>query len=670
MNKRWAIREADAEASRGFVQSLGIPKPLADVLSSRGIRKAEDALAFLQPSITLLHSPFLMKDMENAVVRFKKAIELKETIAVFADSDLDGLTSLAALMTLIQRISPGAHVHFRYPRGNEYYGLTKDVIDEFHEKNVTFLITLDCGTKDVAEIAYAAEKGIDALVIDHHEAEGELPRSLVVNPKRKDCKYPFKELAGVGVVFKFCHAVLMSYVPAFSKKFLIVTQSRSHFEMALILNGVVLWSGSCANEKDISNRANDADYLMGYHCGDILRKNTLKHVDIEEELKSLSNVNQNLSSGQDYHRIKGNSIDAAVCAFRELQYRKSPRIIEFNNSILGLVALGSIADIVPLVNENRILVRMGLEALKSTPHEGLSLLLNNKKVTSKTLGWHVAPILNAPGRMGKTDCTAEFLLGADGRGHREILEEILGLNTKRREMVDNEFARISELIENGNIDTSSEIVFVKADLPEGVIGLIANRVSDVLKKPVIVVSRPDENGVVKGSGRVRGDYDFFSKISDLAPLFGKIGGHAQAFGFTINEILLDEAVKKISQAVSDSNYQSPLDSIDCVLDIHDITIEAAESMELLEPTGKGNEEPVFLTRNMVIKKFLRIGADGRHGKYLFRDNCEAEAVGWNMGDLMEQYASAQALNLVYRLEAVSFNGRRYPQMVILDIFPK
>ncbi len=670
MNKRWALREADAEASHNLLQSLNIPKPLADVLSSRGIKKTEDALAFLHSSIARLHSPFLMKDMENAVVRFKRAIEKKETIAVFADSDLDGLTSLTALMTLIQRISPDTIIYFRYPRGNEYYGLTKEIIDEFHEKKVTFLITLDCGTKDVTEIAYAAEKGIDALVIDHHEAEGELPRSLVVNPKRKDCAYPFKELAGVGVIFKFCHAVLMSYVPAFSKKFFIVTQSRSHFEMALIVNGIVQWSGSCTDEKEISKRSNDADYLMGYHCGNVLRNTTLKYVNIEEELKSFSNLDQNLYSVPDFLPAKRSSIEAAIDAFRELQYRKSPRIIEFNNSILGLVALGSIADIVPLVDENRILVRMGLEALKSTSHEGLSLLLNNKKVTSKTLGWHVAPILNAPGRMGKTDYTAEFLLGSNGRGHKDILEEILGLNTKRREMVDDEFARISGLIENGDIDTSSEIVFVKADLPEGVIGLIANRVSDVLKKPVIVVSRPDENGLVKGSGRVRGDFDFFSKISDLAPIFEKIGGHAQAFGFTINEKVLDEAVKKILQAVSESNFQSPLDSIDCVLDINDITLEAAESMELLEPTGKGNEEPVFLTRDMVIKKFIRIGTDGRHGKYLFRDNLEVEAVGWNMGALMEQYASAQALDLVYRLEAASFNGRRYPQMVLLDIFPK
>lgn len=667
MNDRWAIRETDADASLGLIQSLGIPKPLADVLASRGIRKTEDAAAFLYPSISLLHSPFLMRDMSNAVVRFRKAIENKETIAVFADSDLDGLTSLTALMTLIQRLAPGLPVHFRYPRGNEYYGLTRDIIEEFHEKGATLLITLDCGTRDVAEIDLAAEKGMDTLVIDHHEAEGELPGSLIVNPKRKDCRYPFKELAGVGVVFKFCHAVLLSYLPGFSKKFLVVTKRNGVVEAALIVNGVIQWSSLLTSVEEISAPGYNADYIMGYYCGDILQKNNLKYVNIEEELESLSNSDRNLSNVQDFLPIKVRGIEAAVRAFRELQYRKSPRIIEFNNSILGLVALGSIADIVPLVDENRILVRMGLDALKCTSHEGLSLLLDNKKVTSKTLGWHVAPILNAPGRMGKTDCTAEFLLGGNGRTHEDILEEILGLNTKRREMVDDEIAKIFEMMGNGRIDVSGEVVFVRADLPEGVIGLIANRISDVLKKPVIVVSRPDENGVVKGSGRVRGEYDFFSKISSLAPLFEKIGGHAQAFGFTINEKFLDEAIAKISRAVCDGSYKSPMDPVDCVLDIREVTIEAAESLELLEPTGKGNEEPVFLTRGAVIRKFIRIGADGRHGKFLFTDNLEAEAVGWNMADRMERFASAKALNLVYRLEAAQFNGRKYPQMVILDI---
>lgn len=664
MNERWALRETDAEASLRLVESLAIPKPMADVLVSRGIKNPKEAYFFLQPSVCLLHSPFLMRDMEKAVERFRIAIEKKEIIAVFSDSDLDGLTSLTALLALIQRIAPDIQVHFRYPRGNEYYGLTRDAIDEFHEKHATLLITLDCGTKDVEEIAYAAQKGMDTIVIDHHEAEGELPCALILNPKRKDCPYPFKELAGVGVVFKFCHAVLLSYLPGFSKKFLIVSQSEKTCKAAKVVNGIVEWTGTCTGTEEIEALVHKADYVMGYRCGENFNKTGMRYLDIEEELKLIQASDTN--RGDSNSDIVLSNYEA-VDLFMELQYYRSPKIVEFNNYILGLVALGAIADIVPLIEENRVMVHLGLESLKNTSHAGLSLLLNNKKVSSRTLGWHVAPVLNAPGRMGRTEYTADFLLGTGGREHGDILEEILGLNKKRREMVDCEVNKIFEMITNGNIDTSRDVVFVRADLPEGVIGLIANRVSEMVKKPVIVVSRTDENGIVKGSGRVRGDFDFFSKISGLSIPFEKVGGHAQAFGFTIKEELLDGVVAQIARSVSVSNFTSPVDPVDCVLDIRDVTIEVAEKLELLEPTGKGNEEPVFLTRGAVLRKFVRIGVGNQHGKYLFKDNLEAEAVGWNIGDYMEQHASAGAVDIVYRLEVGNFNGRRYPQMVILDI---
>jgi single-stranded-DNA-specific exonuclease len=611
--------------------------------------------------------------MEKAVMRFRKAIANNETIGVFADSDLDGLTSLTALTTLIKRLAPDLTVHHRYPRGSEYYGLTKEVVDEFHERNATLLITLDCGTKDVAEIALAAEKGIDVIVIDHHEADGVLPETLIVNPKRKDCKYPFKELAGVGVVFKFCHAVLMSYLPGFSKKILIVSGSNGIIEAALVVNGIIERMGKCENKEELRALVQSVDFVMAYRCADAFFKNGIfdgiPYVDIAEELPSFQNDVPKFGASNFSQRTTRDGIDAAVRAFLELQYRKSPKIMEFNTYILGLVALGSIADIVPLVGENRVLVHMGLEALKQTAHDGLALLLENKKVSSKTLGWHVAPILNAPGRMGKTDYTANFLLGGNGQEKKDILDEIVGLNNKRKEIVEEECSRIHALIENGAIDSSGQFLFVKADLPEGLIGLIANRISDAMKKPVVVVSRPDEHGLVKGSGRVRGEFDFFSKIASLTPLFDKIGGHAQAFGFTIREEFLEEAIAKISASLSEDPFQSAGDPVDCVLDICSVTLPLAESLALLEPTGKGNEEPVFLTKGAVVRKCVRMGVDNRHGKYFFRDNAEAEAVGWHLGERMEQCARAGAVDMVYRLEVASYNGRTYPLMVLLDINP-
>jgi single-stranded-DNA-specific exonuclease len=679
MKPRWVYRPENEKAAGEIISALSLHPVIASILCKRDITTARDAYHFLNPRLSGLHSPFLMHGIDAAVARIRRAVEGGETIAIFSDSDLDGLTSLTTVVTLLNRLSPGLPVITRYPRNGEQYGLTQAVIGEFREKGATLLVTLDCGTRDIDEIAYAADAGLDTIVCDHHEPEERLPGAIIVNPRLRECGYPFKDLAGVGVAFKLCHAVLLSYLPGHSRRYLIITGEEGACQFAVAVNGTASDRGDINALQEIAPHAAGADAVLLYECAipaekirELCPDKTVFDMarEVEAVLKGLGlPCNEaTVSNFFAVHPYAGNGkLDAALRIFLELQYRKSPKVRDFNNSILGLVALGSIADIVPLTGENRILVHFGLESLKSTDHEGLSLLIDNRRVNSRTIGWHVAPVLNAPGRMGKTDFTADFLINNNGSEARNILEEITRLNERRKSIVAEHFGIFMKNLEDGLVDMASPLVFAEIDAPEGVAGLIANRIADEVNRPVVVVSRQGDGVHLKGSGRVKGSFDFFARIEPLAGLFEKLGGHAHAFGFTVNADRLGEVRNKMEEALASCTMEENTVEIDGELSIEEITTGFITALSKLEPYGNRNEEPVFCTRNAAVKGFSRLGSGKNHGKYLFRGNPQLEALGWGMADDMELCVESGYADLVYRLEISTYNSRNSPRMILVDV---
>lgn len=679
MKSRWVLKTGDEKVAGEIASALTISPVLASILCRRNITTPRDAFHFLNPRLSGLHSPFLMHGMDAAVKRIRRAIDGGETVAIFSDSDLDGLTSLTTVVTLFKRLAPGLTVHTRYPRNGEQYGLTMPVIDELSGLGATLLITLDCGTRDVDEIAHAAKSGLDVIVCDHHEPDERLPGAIIVNPRLHECAYPFKDLAGVGVAFKLCHGVLLSYLAGFSRKFLIVTEEGGAFQCAVVMNGTVVRVVERALREEIADLAKGAHAVMFHDCAGSIRQFKdlvpgMKAYDLGREVEDLmKRLGLEYADGSVEkffainRNIAGRKIDVASRIFLDVQYRKSAKVFEFNHGIMGLVALGSIADIVPLTDENRILVHYGLESLKSTDHQGLALLLDNRQVNTRTIGWHVAPVLNAPGRMGKTDYTADFLMNKTGGEVRPLMDEIITLNEKRKSIVAVHFGEFMKQLESGEIDLSSPLVFVELDAPEGVAGLIANRIADTVNRPVVVVSRQGEGGMLKGSGRVKGNFNFFAAVEPLSGLFEKLGGHAHAFGFTVRADRLQEVRRRMEEALSNCVIEADKVEIDYELAVGDITAGFIRDLSRLEPYGSTNEEPVFLTRNAALRAFSRLGSDKRHGKYLFAGNTEIEALGWGMGDDMNRFAEGGTVDLVYRLELSSFNGRTSPRMILIDL---
>ena len=215
MKNNWLTNDSPDELTLELFERYGINKIIGSILYSRGIKEKDELLSFLYPELNNLHSPFLMRGMSDAVFRIREALDKKERIAVFADSDLDGITSLTILYDLLLKC--GSIPMIRYPKNKEGYGLTCDIIDEFASSDISLLITVDSGIRDIQEIKYAASRGIETIITDHHEPDTNYPEAVIINPKMPDCNYPYKDLAGVGVALKLAHALLFSYTAAYEK---------------------------------------------------------------------------------------------------------------------------------------------------------------------------------------------------------------------------------------------------------------------------------------------------------------------------------------------------------------------------------------------------------------------------------------------------------------------
>lgn len=684
MKSNWQTREFTEDIVKEFSDNLKIDKYLSSILLSRGITNLKDAYDFLNPRLSSLHSPFLMKGMHEAVMRIREAISGNQKIGIFADSDLDGLTSLTILIKLLERL--GVEPYFRFAVDDEDYGLRKEVIEEMFENNIDLLITLDCGIRDIEEIEYARKLSIDVIVCDHHEQGKILPDAIIINPKILECTYPFKELAGVGVTFKFCHGILMSYLQSFNKEFIIISKDRDIIYVSYIVNGTL---NAIEQFKDFSdlyylNHDNNTDnrniVLYDSEYRELLSgilTNT-KIYDFKELLNTildrkispkitidglckLFSINKNIIHSK-YEIIN--------IIFSEIEYNNSAKITEFLNSIIDLVSIGTIADIMPVLGENRTIIYHGIRSLNSTTHPGLSILVKkiSSTITSKNVSWDISPLLNTPGRFGKTNLIASFFLEKDHENIQSVISEINKLNNERKNLIIKLLDSFRDGIDSGKYLFGENLVFIDSeDVPEGLCGLLANRVADITEKPVIVVSLYNNKETVKGSGRAVGNFNFFPYVESYSDLFEKIGGHQQAFGFTIKRENITDLKEKIGSSIGKCEILKTQYYIDLVIELEDLNVQFIKNLDILEPYGHRNKECLFLVKDALIKDFKRFGKNMNHGKYIFHKNNAIEAIGWDKADIMEKYHSREKIDIVCNLENNYYNGSVTPRMLIVDI---
>ena len=559
MNKKWQIFEPDKNKIEEIKNKYKVNQLLATILANRNILKEEDIRLFLNPTRNDFYNPFLITDMDIAVNRIIKAIENKENITIYGDYDVDGITSITVLKSFLNDI--GVETNTYIPnRLIEGYGLNKEAIDKISKKGCNLMIAVDCGISAIEEIEYANSLGIETIITDHHEAGNEIPKAIaVIDNKRKDSKYPFRELAGVGVVFKLIQAI-----------------------------GITL-------------KLKEESYL--------------KYLDI--------------------------------------------------------VCIGTISDIVPLVDENRVIAKLGLLLVAQTKNIGLRSIINSSgynKIDSNTISFGVAPRINACGRMGKAEEALELFLSKDKNEVNELTNKLNEHNRKRQETEKTIFENAVEKIKEEHLDENKAIIVGGENWHHGVIGIVSSKITEMYFKPSILFSF-EEDGIGKGSGRSIPGFDLHEALMKCSDTIEKFGGHSMAVGITVKKDNLEKFKKEFEQIATQSKIDEiiPIINIDAKVDLSDIDKEMVESLKQLEPFGEANKMPVFAFKNLKIDS-IRALSEGKHLKLTLKDNNYIiNAIGFNIGYLANEYRIGDKIDVAGVLEINTFNGVDNLQINIKDI---
>lgn len=559
MNKKWQIYDTNQEKIEEIESRYNLNKLLATILVNRNITTEKEIELFLNPTREDFYDPFLIKDMDIAIKRIIKAIENQEKVTIYGDYDVDGITSITVLKSFLKDVGLEAK-HYIPNRLKEGYGLNKPAIEKIAQEGCDLMITVDCGISGNNEIEYANSLGIETIITDHHEPGNELPNALaVIDNKRKDSEYPFRELAGVGVVFKVIQA-------------------------------------------------------LGKTLG-LKEESYLKYLDI--------------------------------------------------------VCVGTISDIVPLVDENRVITKLGLMLIKQTKNIGLKSIINSsgyKCIDSTTISFGVAPRINACGRMGKAEEALDLFLSTDINEVNKLTNKLNEHNKERQETEKAIFENAVEKIERERLNENRAIIVGGENWHHGVIGIVSSKITDMYFKPSILLSF-EEDGIGKGSGRSIPGFDLHEALMKCLDNIEKFGGHSMAIGITIKKENLKKFKEEFEKVAEEKHIEEiiPIINIDAKINLSDINKEMVESLSKLEPFGESNKTPIFAFKNLKIDS-IRALSEGKHLKLTLKDNNTIiDAIGFNIGKLAEEYRIGDKVDIAGILELNNFNGTQKMQINIKDI---
>lgn len=548
-------------------RELRIHPVISQILINRSISNPEDARKYLSPSLSELHNPFLMKDMKKGVERVIKAVHDREAIVIYGDYDVDGVTSVAILYRFLKRLN--VKVSYRIPdRFQEGYSLNLKAVDEIKSRGASLIITVDCGISDHEQIKYARSLGMDCIVLDHHEIPETLPDAwAVIDTNRSDCRFPFKHLAGVGIVFNFLIA----------------------------LRGMLREQGYWTDKTYPNLRA-----------------------------------------------------------------------------YLDLVALGTIGDISPLVDENRIFAKIGLDLINEGRCLGLQALkeisgLQNQAVDSAAASFSLIPRINAAGRVASADEALRLLLTDNWSEATAIAKKLDAYNRERQAMERRILNEILDEINAGAIDIDRSLVFASEDWHPGVIGIVASRLVDLFYRPAILISLKD--GIGKGSGRSISEFNLHDGLCKCQSLLLNHGGHRYAAGISIKEediadfkLLLNEVIKK------DIGMEEllPQTFIDAQCGLGEIKSDLLSQIQMLAPFGSRNPEPVLFVKNVQIGSSSVVGNNHLAMRVSAPDGTVCSSIWFNKGHLSETVTGSLA-DIAFIPQYNHWNGSTSLQLKMKDM---
>lgn len=696
MNEKWHKTTIDPTEVRQLAARHSIDLLSASIFTRRKITEDTEIGYFLKDSLDMLHNPFLFHEMGVAVERILQARDEGEKVLVFGDRDADGIASTVIMVEALAEM--GITADWKLPSGDDPYGLTKAVIDDFARADGTLLLTVDCGISNNEEIAHANSLGIDTIVTDHHNAgEAPPPAHAVINPKIDDCGYPFRDLAGCGVAAKVVWALLFTRTRYYNRAvcLLNVRPGNDSFiiEAVLVVNLVAVDSVTetiipgmveVAQTRLVSFLQNRE--IVVYDAADQLRM--LRAVfgagvdiglsDIAPEIGRFAPelAGKSLLKILDETKRKTSEIDVLLDLFSRFVMSTEKETFAGFTSCLDLVAIGTLADLMPLRNENRILTKAGLKVLSSTRRKGLQELLLKKNLYGKSIdaddiGWQISPLINAAGRLGVPDVAATLLLGKDPEELKSCGEKLVQLNLQRRQLGNDAWDLVLEEARASQEEFSGKLIVVGGkEIHRGITGILASRLAKYFHTPAIVIAILDGRAV--GSARSVSGMHIKKFLDRMADLFIDYGGHDFAAGFSFELGRYEEFLVKVRQivpAMKESEEQAALE-IDAELPEKYMTPSLRNLIDLFKPYGEGNPPLTFVARNALIAELKFIGKkEQNHVKMLVETgSTKWPAVFWNAAERVgRDFSPNDRVDIAFRLSVNTYQNQETLQMNVLDI---
>jgi single-stranded-DNA-specific exonuclease len=561
LSKQWILRHVDPGQQTALASLLSISRMTASVLVGRGVTTKEQADRWMSPQAAGAHDPFLIPDVEIAVDRLHRAVQAGERICFYGDYDVDGMSATSLYILFFRGL--GANVCWYIPdRLGEGYGLNESAMARVRSDGATLLVTSDCGTTSHREVEAACRLGIDVIITDHHQGEALLPPAFaIMNPYRKDSRYPFPGLCSAGLAYKVVQA-----------------------------------------------------YATTYGSGRV--------------------------------------------------------VVE---SFLDLVALATVADVVPLQDENRYLVRQGLDLISRGVRPGIRALKSvagvDRTCTAGTIAFRLAPRINAAGRLAHADLGVQLLTTESEADAHRIAGQLEQLNRERQAIEEQTVTQALAAVNPD--DLPAALVVASRDWHLGVVGIVAARLVERYHRPAVVIAI-NEDGIGKGSARSIPGFDLYQALAACRHVLKGYGGHPAAAGLTIEEARLPEFVQgfqRVAAGWSEQHGRDPLLHVDAEVKLMDVGPHAVRELDRLHPFGAGNPEPVFVVRNLAMLD-MRVVGDG-HLKLTVRQQGSTpfESIGFRLGDLLTHRGLSRtaSIDLAFMPELNRWNGFDRIQLRIKDL---
>jgi single-stranded-DNA-specific exonuclease len=655
----WVFPELNEGEVEDFSRLTGLSDVVSRIMLKRGIDTEEGLKHYLSDNIFFLNNPFLFTQMVHAVNRVKKALHENEKIFIFGDRDADGVLATAMLYNMLKRFN--ADVFYKVPEGEYGYGIEKKDIDLAVERGASLIITVDTGISSVSEIDYASSLRVDTIIIDHHVQPNVTPEAYsILNPKMDFETYPFKNLSAGGVVLKFIHAFILSHTKNFNRVFVPLLPEGETVRGVKVINGII---GEHITINESIHYPIESSYTV------VLDGKKKLPEYFSSWLKERKIDQIALMCSQSYR-----GIDEFARLFVKLFSQRQKKTTEFVRSFIDLSAISTISDIMPLIGENRIIVREGLKQIAATSNLGLSILLGycnlpEREYRAKDIAWHLSPLINSAGRMGDAQLAVELFITRDIKAANELSKTLIDLNEKRKEKGEKNFRIINPIVKTKYY--KDPVIIMATDKAEhGVTGIIASKIARNFFKPTIIIVNDGKIGI--GSGRGRGNFDLASLVARCDDLLQKYGGHRSAVGFTIDIENIESFRKRIHSIVVDEyelfKSQETLE-IDADMVPEVIGFKLLKELIVFEPTGVGNRAPCFSISKTTVINPTCIGRDKNHLKFLIpTETGTIPVIGWGFADKgCRIIEDSDYIDIVFNIEDNYFRGERSLQLVLHDI---